>query len=147
MHTRNTFRPTVTVALALLLLAGCATQQSRDDSLYRELGGMAGIETLVDGLLFRISEDSRIVDQFADADPGRLHRTLSEQICVLAGGPCEYTGDDMVTVHTGRNISEASFNALVEDLVDVMEHQRIPVRAQNRLLAKLAPLRGEIIGL
>lgn len=146
MRTRK-HRLSLVLALAVLLLTGCATQQARDDSLYRDLGGMAGIETLVDGLLFRISEDSRIVDQFADADPARLHRTLSEQICVLAGGPCEYTGDDMVTVHTGRNISEASFNALVEDLVEVMEHQRIPIRAQNRLLAELAPLRSKVIGL
>ena len=135
--------------LAAILLGACAgpAGPAGDDSLYRDLGERAGIETLVDALLFRISEDSRIVGQFADADPGRLHRTLSEQICELAGGPCVYSGDDMVTVHTGRDISEASFNALVEDLVEVMEHQRIPIRAQNRLLAKLAPMRGEIIGL
>jgi len=154
-HDRHRQKPQITRGRCLLLtltllglafITACAAPgQTRDDSLYQDLGGRPGIETMVDGLLLKISENSRIVELFANTDPDRFHRTLTEQICELSGGPCAYTGDDMITVHTGMNITEAQFNSLVEDLVDVMEDQRIPVRAQNRLLALLAPMRGDII--
>lgn len=130
-----------------LLLGACASspEPADDDSLYQALGERDGIERIVDGLLFRISEDGRIVEHFQGIDVARFERTLTEQICELSGGPCTYSGDDMVTAHRGQDINEAEFNALVENLVEVMEHQNVPVSAQNRLLAKLAPMREDII--
>ncbi|MCC5808945.1 MAG: group 1 truncated hemoglobin [Ectothiorhodospiraceae bacterium] len=139
--------PWLALALAAMLGACASSGPTRDDSLYQALGEREGIEMLVDGLLFRISENQKILHHFTEADPGRLHRTLTEQFCELSGGPCTYSGDDMVTVHTAMRITEAEFNSLVEDLIQVMEHQRIPIQAQNRLLARLAPMRSEIIGL
>ncbi len=132
---------------AALFIAGCAAspEPADDDSLYRALGEREGIERIVDGLLFRISEDGRIVEQFRGIDVARFERLLSEQLCELSGGPCTYSGDDMVTAHRGQDISEAEFNALVENLIEVMEHQNVPVAAQNRLVAKLAPMREDII--
>jgi hemoglobin len=47
--------------------------------------------------------------------------------------------------HGGRYITEAQFNALVEDLYRAMEKERTPVSAQNRLVALLAPMRPQII--
>ena len=70
---------------------------------------------------------------------------LVEQFCVEAGGPCEYTGDSMEESHKGLNISRADFNALVEDLIEAMEAEGVAVPVQNRLLARLAPMRGQII--
>lgn len=64
---------------------------------------------------------------------------------MLSRGPCEYTGDPMHVVHKGLNITERQFNAVVEDLQEAMVRLRLPEPAQNRLLARLAPLRGEII--
>ena len=139
----------VAMVIGVLGLVGCTTAVGPDDDdrLYQALGERQGIDRLVDDLLFRISEDARIVDQFDGIDVNRFQRTLSEQICEISGGPCEYSGDDMVTVHRGRDISEASFNALVENLQDAMEHQNVPVAAQNRLLRKLADMRAEVIHL
>lgn len=136
------------ILVVAALLGACASgpQAAEDDSLYQALGEREGIERIVEGLLFRISEDARIVDQFEGINVDRFQRTLTEQICELSGGPCTYSGDDMETVHRGRDISEAEFNALVEDLIEVMEHQNVPVATRNRLLARLAPLRERIIG-
>ena len=41
-------------------------------------------------------------------------------------------------------IGRGHFNALVEDLQIAMDKRGIPFRAQNRLLAKLAPMYREI---
>jgi len=130
----------------IVLLSACAAPPlPRDDSLYQALGGMEGIAVLVEKLLLRIAEDDRIVHHFLDSDIDRLNEKLIEQICFEAGGPCEYTGDSMPDSHAGMAIDEAEFNALVEDLIDAMNALRLPVTTQNHLLARLAPMRGDII--
>jgi hemoglobin len=128
--------------LAGALLAGCATARDR---LYQDLGGQPGVEALVEELLHRLADDERIAERFADTHIPRLRRMLIEQICNLSGGPCAYTGESMLQVHAGMNLSEADFNALVEDLIDAMRQRGVPLRAQNRLLALLAPMRADIV--
>lgn len=133
------------LTLSLGLTACASTAPPGDDSLYRALGGQPGIERIVEGLLINISDNPRIVEHFAETDIDRLNEKLIEQFCVESGGPCEYTGDSMRDSHTGLNLTESDFNALVEDLLDAMRALDVPVTAQNRLLARLAPMRSDII--
>ena len=63
---------------------------------------------------------------------------------MILGGPCGYTGRDMKSSHKGLDIGRGHFNALVEDLQIAMDKRGIPFRAQNKLLAKLAPMHREI---
>lgn len=133
------------VGLLVLALAGCATSQRGPDSLYLALGELPGITRVVDAFLIELSEDHRIVAHFVDADPDRLREKLIEQICEVSGGPCEYTGKSMQTIHAGMNINEAEFNFLVEDLQLAMHTVGVPLTAQNRLLARLAPMRADIV--
>ncbi|XXD93385.1 group 1 truncated hemoglobin [Pseudomonas sp. Z3-8] len=127
------------------LLSACTQPLSRDDSLYQDLGAQAGITRIVEGMLLNIARDERIVERFRKIDIERLRDKLIEQFCLETGGPCIYTGDSMAESHKGQNISRSDFNALVEDLIAAMDEQRVPVPVQNRLIARLAPMRGEII--
>ncbi len=132
------------VVLALLLSA-CAQQPPRDDSLYRDLGAMPGITRIVEGMLLNVARDPRIVEHFRHVDIQRLRNKLIEKFCVEAGGPCTYTGDSMAETHKGQNVTRSDFNALVEDLIASMDKEGIAVPVQNRLIARLAALRGEVI--
>lgn len=131
--------------LIFLLLSGCAQQPARDDSLYRDLGEQAGITRIVEGMLLNIAADPRIVRHFENIDIVRLRDKLVEQICVEAGGPCTYTGDSMAESHKGQNLTPSDFNALVENLQTAMSSQGVAMPAQNRLLARLAPMRAQVI--
>ncbi|OHC23277.1 MAG: globin [Pseudomonadales bacterium RIFCSPHIGHO2_02_FULL_60_43] len=134
------------VLLAMVLtLVACAQQPPKDDSLYRELGEQAGITRIVEGMLLNIAADPRIVRHFENIDIERLRDKLVEQICVEAGGPCTYTGDSMEESHKGQNLTPSDFNALVENLQEAMSAQNVPMPAQNRLLARLAPMRAQVI--
>ena len=115
------------------------------DSVYKALHGRAGIGRIVDDLLARNRQDPRIADIFKAADFERLRRTLSEQICYLSGGPCHYTGRDMRTAHADMGVQTADFDALVENLQWAMNKEGVPFHAQNRLLAKLAPMRAQVV--
>lgn len=131
------------LTMLLLAVTGCQTRPQND--LFEDLGGMTGIENIVDDFLVRLGSDPRIADHFRDADPVRLRDKLVEQFCAESGGGCEYTGDSMKDSHAGMNITHTDFNALVEDLVAAMEAQDVSVSAQNRLLKQLAPMHGDIV--
>jgi len=131
--------------VVLLVLTACAQQPAKDDSLYRDLGQRAGITRIVEGMLLNIAADPRIVRHFENIDIVRLRDKLVEQICVEAGGPCTYTGDSMEESHKGQHLTPSDFNALVENLQDAMSVQGVPIAAQNRLLARLAPMRAQVI--
>lgn len=108
-------------------------------------GGVPGIERVVDRLIENIRADERIEGIFRASDWVRLHRTLSEQFCYLLNGPCDYTGRDMQSVHADHGITTAEFNALVENLQLAMDAEGVPFRAQNRLLARLAPMHRDVV--
>lgn len=132
----------LTCALAIgLLLGGCATTQTKRN-LYDDLGAMAGINATTDLLLGRFAADPRIRPAFAHADMLRFKKQFSLQICEVAGGPCKYQGDAMAEVHHGMAIDEGQFNAVVEAYIGALTDRGISVPVQNRLLARLARMRG-----
>lgn len=133
------------VALLALILIGCAQQPAKDDSLYRDLGEKPGITRIVEGMLINVAGDPRIVQFFTKVDIAGLRDKLVDKFCVIAGGPCVYTGDSLEESHKGQNLSPSHFNALVENLQASMDSQGVPTPVQNRLLARLAALRGQVI--
>ncbi len=133
------------VALLLLVSLGCARPPWSEATLYDELGGQPGIARIVSALIEEIAADPRIVAFFDDTDVARFEQKLCEQLCVVSGGPCTYTGDDMRSAHAGLGIGPAHMNALVEDLQKALRRNDVPWPVQNRLLAKLAPMKRDIV--
>jgi len=135
------------VLLSAVLMIACTTSPDPDPEghLYQALGEREGIERFVEETLIRSTDDVRIAHHFRGVPLAELRDDLSDQICELAGGPCEYTGRDMREAHEDMDISTRHFNALVEHLVEAMERSQVPVTAQNRLLAKLAPMHEDIV--
>src|SRR5688572_29956057 len=131
------------LSTCLLLLPGCASLNR--PSLYQELGGEQGIASIVDHFILRIGRDEHIFHFFAESKISRFGEHLRTHLCEVSDGPCRYAGDPMEQVHAGMNIQERDFNHLVELLITAMDDAGTPTRAQNRLLARLAPLRAKII--
>lgn len=131
--------------VALLLLAACAGAPTHEPTLYEQLGGRDGIAAITDHLLDAFARDPLVAPTFDHVDIRRFRRYFADYLCQTADGPCRYTGDPMSEVHRGMHIDEAMFNAVVQDLIIAMDREHIPVRVQNRLLARLAPQRKHII--
>ncbi|MGM7447549.1 group I truncated hemoglobin [Idiomarina sp. ST20R2A10] len=129
----------------LLLVALLFSPLSFAQSLYQQLGEQQGIETIVEEMLYRVGGDERIAHHFDGVDIMRVHKLISEQVCDLSGGPCDYSGEDMKTSHRNMGVDNADFNALVEHLIAAMEKEDVPVSAQNQLLGVLAPMHSDIV--
>ncbi len=112
--------------------------------VFKQFGEEAGLVKLMDVFMDKLLADPRMRPFFENSDQARVKKHLVEQFCVILGGPCKYSGRDMKSSHAALGIDRANFNALVEDLQWAMNKQGIPFRAQNKLLAKLAPMHREI---
>ena len=113
--------------------------------LYQALGEKPGIARLMDDFVDRAVKDPRIGAHFKDTKPAALKESLTDQICQISGGPCQYEGADMKSAHADMDINKGHFNALVEVLQSAMDAQGIPFAQQNRLLALLAPMHRDVI--
>jgi len=112
--------------------------------VFKQFGELPGLTALMDDFMVQLLADPRTRPFFEQADQALIKKHLTEQFCVILGGPCTYTGRDMKTVHADLGITRGDFNALVEDLQIVMAKRHVPFHAQNKLLAKLAPLHRDI---
>ncbi|MBU2869254.1 group 1 truncated hemoglobin [Colwellia sp. E2M01] len=120
-------------------------QSEKNNSLYKAIGGQQGIEKLVNVFVKNIANDPDILPYFEKSSVKHFKQGFVEHFCGIVDGPCKYTGDSMVDIHTGMHITEKDFNRVVELLVQSMEEVNISYRNQNKILNKLASLRGQII--
>ncbi len=125
-------------------------KKMKEESLYKRLGGKKSISAVVDQFVDNVAHDDRINKFFADTakDPKRLKKfkgNLVDQICQASGGPCKYKGKSMKAAHEGMGVTEADFNALVEDLVAALDKFKVGEKEKGELLGALGPMKGDIV--
>ena len=123
--------------------AGAAPMTS--DAVFKAFHGQAGVDRVVNVMIDKSMADPRISDIFNGQDIPHLKTMLDQQFCYLLDGPCAYTGKDMKEAHKDLGIQMSDFNALVENLQFAMDKEGVPFRAQNKLLAKLAPMERVVV--
>lgn len=139
--------------LALALGVGCtppptldaAPAEAQTVSLYERLGGLAAITAVVDDFIGRLKKDPVVKDRFEALNVPRFREKLIEQVGEVSGGPQRYTGIDMLTLHTGMDITEEEFNAVVGDLTASLNAFRVPEREQRETLAAIGQLKDQIV--
>jgi hemoglobin len=133
----------------MLGLGACASMRGQaDPSLYKRLGGREGIRGVVDDFVAALVADPRVNARFKDlkpADVERVKTNISDQLCEATGGPCSYLGKDMKTAHKGMRITEAEWNAGVEDLVKALDKRNVSQKDRNELLGLLTPMKNDIV--
>jgi hemoglobin len=141
----------LTLFLAVNLGACASTKQDTPvgPSLYKRLGGREGIALVVDDFTANMAADPRVNSRFKDIKPADLQKfksNLADQICDATGGPCSYVGKDMKTAHKDMKITEAEWNATVENLVKALDKRNVPAQAKQELLGALGPMKKDIVG-
>jgi len=141
-------RSIIIVGLTTLALAcggkGKGTEQPKP--LYDRLGGKDAITAVVDDFVGNVAADDRIKARFEHADVKNLKKQLVDQICSVTGGPCQYTGKDMKVAHTGMQIKDEEFTALVDDLKKSLDKFKVGQKEQDELLGALGGLKPQIVG-
>jgi len=132
--------------LIFIALMGFSTPAlAADDALFTDMGGQPGIDRVVDLSMDAYLVDPRIKALFEESNIDRMRAEFKVQFCQVAGGPCAYAGHDMTAAHKGLHLTNADFNAVVEDLQGAMDKVGIGFATQNRFLARLAPMQHQVV--
>ena len=141
----------VSAAVICLLVAcagasaqgGAGAQGAGQKSLNERLGGLEASTAVIDEFIAIAGADERINKKFASTNAPRVRLHFIEQVCMLTGGPCEYTGNDMRKAHKNMGLTEGEFNAGVEDVVKALDKFKVPEAEKQELLAALPKFKND----
>ena len=123
-------------------------------TLFDRLGGTPAITAVVDDWIERAGRDPRVnfVRQGHphqwDATPdsvAQLKIYLSQFVGMLCDGPQIYEGRDMFTTHTGMQISEGEWLAMMQDLKQTLDAFHFPIDQQQDLMRRIAETHDAIV--
>ncbi len=132
-------------ALTATLLACTNPMLADKGPLYQQLGGVEGIKTVVGRTLDRVSQDPRTKRTFDGIKMPYLKASVSDYVCKVADGPCNYQGETMQKSHAALNITGAEFELMVEILRDELNAYGVSNAAKNELLKRLAPTKRDMV--
>ena len=120
------------------------------ESLFERLGGREGISLIVDDTVDAHMKNPSINARFLPLleETERLAKIKQHTIdffCVGSGGAGEYLGRDMVTTHTGMNISPGEYMHVIDDIFSALDKQSIDEDTKKDVLGILWSLKGMII--
>lgn len=147
---------TVTLAAAVAAVfmthsLSLLAQEKHEKSLYDRLGGAYAIATVVDDFIERL-----LVNDILNANPAikeardrvpkaGLKYRVTELVCQVTGGPCQYTGRSMKDAHAHLNITEKEWNAMVADFKVTLNKFKVPKSEQDELIAIVATTKADIV--
>ncbi len=149
--TKSAMLPGIAVALLLAGAAPVHGQQGEEKSLYERLGGVYSIAVVVDDFIDRL-----LVNDVLNANPAidkararvpaaGLKYRVTELVCQVTGGPCQYTGRTMQASHAHLNITEREWQAMVADFKSTLDKFQVPAHEQEELLAIVESTKGDIV--
>nr|WP_288935733.1 group 1 truncated hemoglobin [uncultured Allomuricauda sp.] len=121
-----------------------------EQTLFERLGGREGISAIVDTTVNNHMENPAVNPRFLPLkdQPERLRIIKDHTIDFFSmgsGGPANYTGMDMVTAHTGMNISPGEYYHVMDDIMLALDSNGIDEESKKDVLAVLWSIKGMIV--
>jgi hemoglobin len=136
------------LALLLALAIPAVADSHQEKTLYQRLGGYDALAAVTDDFIGRMAGDGTLAPFFAGHSKdslARIRQLVVDQLCAATGGPCVYTGRDMVTSHRGMGITEAHWNAAAAHLIATLDKFEVPEKEKGEVLALVATLKDQIV--
>ena len=133
-------------AVAGVSLCVACTAMAGGHLLYERIGEQEGIATVVDGFLGKVGADDRVNGRFADTDMPKLRGLLIEQVCEATGGPCTYSGKNMLDAHKGMNITADEFGIVAAHFAAAMSDAGVSADDNGTIMGVLAGMHDDIVG-
>jgi len=157
MRKRNWYFRSIVATLVCLIVFQIGFAQGKmeksgammqEKSLYQRLGGYDAIAAVVDEFIGRLVAETVLSRFFGGASRDtqkRFRQHLVDQVCAVTGGPCIYVGRDMKTAHGGLGITEAEWQAGVNDLIAALDKFKVPQKEKDQLIAIVATTKKDIV--
>lgn len=115
------------------------------ETLYERLGGQDAIGEVVDRFYDRVIEDERVARYFDDVDMRKQRAHQTQFISAVAGGPVDYSGEDMEAAHDDLGITKPDFDVIVEHLDATLREFDVPEDDREAVLDAVAEYEDDIV--
>ena len=127
-------------------VAARPTSTPMSQTVYNEIGGQEAVEAVVDDFYDRVLADDQLVHFFDGQDMAELRAHQVQFISAVAGGPVDYTGDDMREAHEQLDISESDFAAVAGHLEAALRANGVDDDNVEAILSEVAALKAPVLG-
>ena len=86
-----------------------------------------------------------IAPRYKASDLDKVKHAAATFFISGTGGPQCYEGQDMLTAHTGMNINNDEFVAVLDDVLEALEKNNIGQREKEEVLAIFFSMKGDIV--
>ena len=117
-------------------------------TLYQRLGGYDTIAKTVVAFLANLGADPAVhgmVSGLSEASRLRNRQMITDQICMLTGGPCVFVGRPNAVSHQGLQIDRGMWEKSQKALADALDGLGVKDPEKADLLAVIDSLRDDII--
>ncbi|MBE9532579.1 MAG: group 1 truncated hemoglobin [Proteobacteria bacterium] len=118
------------------------------DSIYDQIGGAGAVDAAVDIFYRKVLTDDSISHFFDDVDMDAQRDKQKAFLTMVMGGPNEYTGGDMRTVHAPlveKGLNEAHFMAVAGHLQATLEELNVPTNLVDAIMGVAASTIDDVL--
>ncbi|MFC6724569.1 group 1 truncated hemoglobin [Halobium palmae] len=115
-------------------------------TVYSQIGGRTAVESVVDDFYERVLADDRLAGFFEGMDMAELRSHQVQFISAVAGGPVEYTGDDMREAHDHLDIAEEEFDLVARYLERALRENGVGDDNVEAIMSEVADLKDPVVG-
>ncbi len=137
------------ILLSLTVYGESPKVSATKKSLFDRLGGNPAITKVVDSFVNTTAENPKVNffrnEKYKGIDVVRLKKQVTAFIVQATGGPSEYKGRDMKTIHMGMKITADEFSAIAGDLAATLDKFKIPKAEKDELMAIAASTQKDIV--
>ncbi len=136
----------IAILIATVVLFSSSLAISSEKTLYERIGGETKARAIVSDIWDNHSKNPIVKDRFAKSNPEYVKQRVFEIFAAATGATdVSYGGLDMKSAHTGMNISEMEFNAVVDDVLAACASNGVAQQEMNEVLAILWSVRKDIV--
>jgi hemoglobin len=134
------------LSISLLFLSfNTFSDEMKGPSLFDRMGGEKVARQIVADTWANHTSNPIVKNRFANSDGEYVKQKVYEIFAMATGADVKYTGKTMEDTHATMNISEAEFNAVVDDVMAALEKNKIAKQEQNEVLAILWSVRPAVV--
>jgi hemoglobin len=122
-----------------------------EQSLYERIGGVNALAMVVDRFSDEIVKNPKlnvnpVLREWNESGqlPGlKFMRTL--WLCQEAGGPFQYTGEELGEAHQDLHITPEEFDEVGAEIARALDHFSVPERETQEVLAAIVARKDEVV--
>ena len=95
-------------------------------SIFERIGGTPAVHATIEIFYQKTLSDDKIKGFFKNADLEKVKAHQRDFFTKIFGGPDNYKGRDMITIHKNLYITDWHFDAAKTNLLDTLEELKVP---------------------